>query len=78
MDEQTNKQPDFEIKERLWSGTSTLYTDEPIRSFVVEVELTSNVDGGVLQEAVDDVLARAPYFSDALVERDGTFYYAKC
>jgi hypothetical protein len=77
MDEQTNKQPDFEIKERLWSGNSTLYTDEPIRSFVVEVELTSNVDGGILQEAVDDVLARAPYFADALVERDGTFYYAK-
>ena len=55
-----------------------MYTDEPIRSFVVEVELTSNVDGGILQEAVDDVLARAPYFADALVERDGTFYYAKC
>ena len=77
MGKQTNKQPDFEIKERLWSGNSTLYTDEPIRSFVVEVELTSNVDGGVLQEAVGDVLERAPYFADALVERGGTFYYAK-
>lgn len=54
-----------------------MYTDEPIRSFVVEVELTSDVDGGVLQEAVDDVLGRAPYFADALVEREGTFYYAK-
>ncbi len=77
MAEQSCAQPDFEIKEKLWSGTSTLYTDEPIHSFVVEVELTSDVDGGVLQQAVDDVLGRAPYFADALVERDGTFYFAK-
>lgn len=77
MGEKASKQPDFEIKERLWSGNSTLYTDEPIRSFVVEVELKSNVEGSALQKAVDDVLERAPYFADALVEREGTFYYAK-
>ncbi|MBQ9001487.1 MAG: hypothetical protein IJ087_06505 [Eggerthellaceae bacterium] len=77
MGEQTSRQPDFEMRERLWAETSTLYADEPIRSFVVEVNLTSDVDGGVLQEAADDVLERASYFADALVEHDGAFSFLK-
>ena len=53
MGERTSKQPDFEIKERLWSGTTTLYTDEPIRSYVVEVETTTNVDPCTTRSATD-------------------------
>lgn len=70
-------QPDFKIKQQNIAGGYYLYTTEPMRSYVVEVELSSPIDGNLLQGAVDDTLERMPYFADALVERDGDFYYAE-
>ena len=72
-----DEQQEFELKDEVWSGASMLYTSEPMRSLVVEVETSSQVQGEVLQAAVDDVLKRAPYFGDALAEREGSFHYAK-
>ena len=70
------KQPDFEIKEQNYSGVTSLYRDAPHRSYLVEVHTSTAIKGEILQEAVDDVLVRMPYFADALVERDGDFFYA--
>ena len=54
-----------------------LYITPPMRSLVVEVDTSSEVVGKTLQAAVNDVLERAPYFGDAFVEREGSFYYAE-
>ena len=70
------KQPDFEIKEQNFSGVTSFYRDTPHRSYLVEVHTSAAVKGDILQEAVDDVLMRMPYFADALVERNGDFFYA--
>ena len=43
---------------------------------MVEVGLGSSIRGDILQEAVNATLRRMPYFSDALAERNGDFYYA--
>ena len=71
------QQPEFTIKQQNCSGVSSLYRSSPHRTYIVEVETTTDVRGDILQEAVDDVLARMPYFADALVERDGDFFYAE-
>ena len=69
-------QPDFQLKEQNFSGVSQFYRRTPIRAYVVEVGLKSTIRGDVLQEAVNATLRRMPYFSDALTERNGDFYYA--
>ena len=43
------EQQEFELKDEVWSGASMLYTSEPMRSLVVEVETSSQVQGEVLQ-----------------------------
>ena len=69
-------QPEFEVKEQNFSGATNFYRSSPHRSYVVEVEVATDVRGDILQEAVNDVLVRMPYFADAFVERDGDFFYA--
>lgn len=69
-------QPEFSIKEQNLCGVTSLYRTHPHRTYVVEIELSSEVNGEILQEAVDDTLARMPYFGQALVEREGSFFYA--
>ncbi|MBQ9057848.1 MAG: hypothetical protein IJ125_01540 [Atopobiaceae bacterium] len=70
-------QLDFKIKEQNFSGATQLYTELPVRTYVGEVEISSEVDGDILQNAMNDVLERAPYFADALVEHNGDFFYAE-
>ena len=70
-------QPDFQIKEQNFSGVHNCFRTTPHRTYVVDVHISTDVRGDILQEAVGDVIERAPYFSDALVERDGDFFYAK-
>ena len=70
-------QPDFKIKQQNIGGIPNFYRTEPHRSYVVEVEITSDVNGEILQEAVDEVLTRMPYAADAFVEREGDFFYAE-
>ena len=69
--------PDFVVKQQSFSGVPNCFTDNPQRTIVIEVALAFDVQGEILQAAVDDVLSRAPYFADALVERAGNFYYAE-
>lgn len=70
-------QPDFKIKAQNFGGVPNFYRTTPHRSYVVEVVTTSDVNGEILQEAVDEVLTRMPYFADAFVEREGDFFYAE-
>ena len=70
-------QPDFKIKQQNFSGAPNCFTAKPQRVSAVEVVLASDIEGEILQEAVNDVLSRAPYFADALVEREGDFFYAE-
>lgn len=69
-------QPDFQLKQQNFSGVSQFYRTTPTRAYVVEVGLSSSIRGDILQEAVNATLRRMPYFSDALAERNGYFYYA--
>ena len=69
-------QPDFQLKQQNFSGVSQFYRTTPTRAYVVEVGLSSSIRGDILQEAVNATLRRMPYFSDALAERNGDFYYA--
>ena len=62
------EQQEFELKDEVWSGASMLYMSEPMRSLVVEVETSSQVQGEVLQAAVDYVGGpHAEGFEDQLV-----------
>lgn len=70
-------QPDFRIKEKNYSGVAQLYRSAPARAYVVEVGLSGSIRGDILQDAVNATLRRMPYFADALVERNGDFYYAE-
>ena len=69
--------PDFELKEKNYSGVSQLYRSKPSHTYVVEVGLSSSINGEILQEAVNLTLQRMPYFSDTLTEKNGDFYYAR-
>ena len=66
----------FEKKEKIYSGIQHLYNQDIPRSYVVDVRNVRNIDGGVLQRALDRVLIRMPYFSDTIVIEDGDMYYA--
>ena len=70
-------QPAFQLKERNFGGVSQLYSGRPSRAYVVEVGLSGGIKGDILQEAVNATLRRMPYFADALVEKNGDFYYAE-
>lgn len=70
------RQPVFQIKEQNFSGVTSLYRSSPHRAYVVEVGLRKRIRGDMLQEAVNQTLQRMPYFTDALTEKDGDFYYA--
>jgi len=60
-----------------YSGVSQFYRSTPAHAYVVEVGLKSSIRGDILQEAVNATLRRMSYFADALVERNGDFYYAE-
>lgn len=71
-------QPTFVIKERNYSGTTQCYAiKKTIRSFVVEVRLSNDVNGGLLQNAVDKALVRLPYYRQSVVRKGSLFYYAE-
>ncbi len=70
-------QPDFKLKEKNYGGVANFYCSKPSRAYVVEVGLSHDIKGDILQEAVNATLRRMPYCADALVEKNGDFYYAE-
>lgn len=68
--------PDFKPKEWNASGAIYSYGTMDLRCFVVEVILNEDVDGDLLQAAVDKALVRLHYYRQTFVRERGLYYYA--
>ena len=66
----------FTAKEWDASGAIFSYGKMDLRCFVVEVVLSEDVRGDLLQAAVDKALVRLPYYRQTLVRKKGLYYYA--
>ena len=70
--------PSFEKKELALSGTPFLYLPTDMPTFTVEVCHREEIDGELLQRALDRTLRRMPYLSDTMeIDHHGAVYYAK-
>lgn len=68
--------PSFTAKEWDASGAIFSYGKMDLRCFVVEVVLSEDVRGDLLQAAVDKALVRLPYYRQTLVRKKGLYHYA--
>ena len=72
------RMPAFVARE--WNASGAIfcysYGEMKLRAFVVEVHTTSDIDGALLQAAVDKALERMPYFRQTFVRKKGLYYYA--
>ena len=67
----------FVPKEWNASGEMHCYSKGDLRSFVVEVFVSEDVKGDLLQAAVNRTLERMPYYGWTLVRVKGLYYYAE-
>ena len=73
---QTNTSPLFAAREWNASGATQFYGKDRKRSYIVEVSLSEDVHGDLLQQAVDKALQRLPYYGSTFVRKKGLYYYA--
>ena len=73
---QKNMRPRFEAKEWNACGATQFYGREKKRSYIVEVSLSEDIRGDLLQQAVDRTLKRLPYYRSTFVRKKGLYYYA--
>ena len=73
---QRNVRPRFAPKEWNASGTTQFYGRERKRSYIVEVSLSEDIRGDLLQRAVDKTFKRLPYYRSTFVRKRGLYYYA--
>ena len=73
---QTNPTPRFTAKEWNACGATQFYGKDRKRSYIVEVSLSEDIRGNLLQQAVDKTLRRLPYYSATFVRKKGLYYYA--
>lgn len=66
----------FEAKEWNAGGAINFYGSRKPRSFIIEVVLSTEVQRGLLQQAVDKTLQRMPYYASTFVRKKGLYYYA--
>lgn len=71
-----NARPRFEAKEWNACGATQFYGREKKRSYIVEVSLSEDIRGDLLQRAVDKALLRLPYYRSTFVRKRGLYYYA--
>ena len=69
--------PTFEKKELAISSSPYVYLPVDIPVYAVEVAHREEIDGGLLQKALDRTLKRMPYLADSLTVDHGAVYYAK-
>ncbi len=69
--------PNFKIIEWAANGANLSYGKMTQRSYVVEIYLTDDVQGDILQAAVDKALERLPYYRWAIVRKKGLYHYAE-
>ena len=70
---QTNASPLFAAREWNASGATQFYGKDRKRSYIVEVSLSENVQGDLLQQAVDKALQRLPYYGSTFVRKKGLY-----
>ncbi|MBR4333888.1 MAG: hypothetical protein IKP72_14505 [Clostridia bacterium] len=73
----SNQRPSFEKKELALSGSPYVYLPVDIPVYTVEVSHREEIDGDLLQRALDSTIQRMPYLSDTLEIDHGAVYYAK-
>ena len=73
---QTNASPRFVAREWNACGATQFYGKDRKRSYIVEVSLSEDVHGDLLQQAVDKALQRLPYYGSTFVRKKGLYYYA--
>ena len=66
---QTNASPLFAAREWNASGATQFYGKDRKRSYIVEVSLSEDVHGDLLQQAVDKALQRLPYYGSTFVRK---------
>lgn len=66
----------FTAKEWNAGGAFQFYGSKKLRSFIVEVYTTEQVNGELLQKAVDQTVERMPYYRQTFVRKKGLYYYA--
>ncbi|MBR0512810.1 MAG: hypothetical protein IJK06_01005 [Clostridia bacterium] len=73
----SNQRPDFRKKELALSASPYVYlpTDPPV--YTVEVSHREEIDGELLQRALDRTLQRMPYLTDTFKVEHGAVYYAE-
>lgn len=72
-----NARPDFEKKELALSASPYVYLPVDIPVYTVEVSHREEIDGELLQKAIDRTLQRMPYMADTFTTDHGAVYYAK-
>ena len=73
----STQRPNFRKKEMAYSTCPYVYLAPDMPVFTVEVSHRENVDGGLLQRALERTLTRMPYLSDTFTEEHGAVYYAE-
>ena len=73
----SNQRPDFKKKELALSASPYVYLPADIPVYTVEVTHREEIDGELLQRALDKTLQRMPYLTDTFTEEHGAMYYAE-
>ena len=73
----SSQRPNFEKKEMALSATPYVYLVPDVPVFTVEVSHREDIDGDLLQRAMERALARMPYLADTFTEEHGAVYYAE-
>ena len=71
------ERPDFRKKELALSASPYVYLPCEMHVFTVEVSHREDIDGELLQRAMERTLTRMPYLTDTFTEEHGAVYYAE-
>lgn len=69
--------PRFTAREWSAAGGMHFYRGDKNRTLLVEIVTAEDVDGKILQRAVDRALERLPYYTWTFVRKKGLYYYAE-
>ena len=72
-----NNRRDFKKKEMAMSSSPYVYLPVDIPVYTVKVTHREEINGELLQQALERTLKRMPYLRDTIVEDHGAFWYAE-
>ena len=73
----STQRPDFRKKELALSASPYVYLPVDVPVYTVEVSHREEIDGELLQRAMDRTLRRMPYLTDTFTVEHGAVYYAE-